>query len=336
MRQLSLFPGAVPEAPEAPPEEIPEEVEDLPWPEPSSVLPGQLHLFGDRAVRLGRARAAIAEARLADARRELGELKKRFPDDPHLAREAARVTKLARRFEAALASPPDARAPALLDLARSVEAAEEPWASLRRAVLRRLAGDLLARSDTILLDGEPPGFYLMEAGDLDEARASLARAAAALPAAHTLFLLGDATLLAGARPLARRAYLEALVLDPFDGRLAAVRDDDVRALPDVARDELEIEEEPAAWSAPAGVVTGVLPSPAILPREALAPGLPGGRTAAEREALERARAFVRALAEAASPEGRGAGAIAVRRAMKAISPALFAAYMERRVRGKGG
>jgi len=42
---------------------------------------------------------------------------------------------------------------------------------------------------------------------------------------------------------------------------------------------------------------------------------------------------VEALAESTSPAGRGAAAIEVRRRMKRLSPALFAAYMDRVVRG---
>ncbi len=340
MRQLALFPGAVPEPEPEPtpePEPAPDEPDEPAGPAPSDVLPGQIHLFGDRTVRFGRARAAIAEGRLDDARRDLLALKKRFPDDALLAREAARTTKLARAFAAALAASPDARPAALLGFARGIGAAEdEPWASLRRTAMRRVAEALASCGETATLEGEPAGFYLIEAGAFDEAAASLARAASGAPSAHVLLLLGDATLLAGGRPEARRRYLEALVLDPFDAALAAVRDEEVRALPDVARDELEIEDEPRAWSAPVGVVTGVLPSPASLPRAALAPAQPGGRTAGEQQALAAARAFVQALADAASPEGRGAGAIEVRRTMKRLSPPLFAAYMERVVRGKRG
>ncbi len=337
MRQLNLF-GEPEEAP--PPEPVLPEEEEVPapaWAEASDVLPGQLHLFSDRAVRFGRARAAITEARLDDARRELAELVERFPDDPFLVRESGRVAKLAKKLAAVLRSPPSGRAAALLAFARSSPAspegragdAVEPWTSFHRALLRRVAAELAVRGDGALLEGEPPGFYLLAAGDLEGARASLSRAAVTAPSAHTLFLLGDASFLSGARAEAGRAYLGALLADPFDRALEAVRDDDVRALPDVAEDEIGIEEAPAAWSAPVGVVTGVLPWPSGLPRELLEAAGIGGRTAAEQEALGAARAFVEALATAASPAGRGEGAIEVRRRMKRLSPALFAAYMER-------
>jgi hypothetical protein len=344
VRQLNLFDGPrYPPAPEPVPAE-PAEPEAPEWPEVSDVLPGQLHLFSDRAVRLGHARAAIAEARLDDARRELAELKERFPDDPFMAREAARVAKLSRKLAAALAAPPEERAAALLAFARSSPGAPsrsarsagdagEPWSSLHRALLRHVAHALAARGDDALLEGEPPGFYLIAAGDVQGAREQLARAVLRAPGAHALFLLGDASFLAGAVPDARRAYLGALLADPFDRGIESARDDDVRALPDVARDEVGIEEAPAAWSAPVGVVYGVLPWPSGLPRELIEAVGVGGRTGTEQRALGDARAFVEALAESTSPAGRGAAAIEVRRRMKRLSPALFAAYMDRVVRG---
>jgi hypothetical protein len=338
VRQISLFPALVPDEQEPPPapEPPPAEPEPTAWPEAPDILPGQLHLFSDRAVRLGRARIALAEARLDDARVELAELKRRFPDDPFLTREAARAAKLSRRLTAALVSPPGERPAALLAFARSIDAAPtrgEPWPSLRRALLRRVAGELEGRGDEALLEGEPPGFYLLEAGAFKDAREQLARAVVVRPAAHTLFLLGDAAHLAGAPLEARRAYYAALLVDPFDRALGAVCDDHVRALPDVARDEIGIEDAPAAWSAPVGVVTGVLPWPSGLSRELLEAAPTAARTAPEQRAMEQARAFVEALVESASPRGRGPGAIEVRRTMKRTSPELFAAYMERVVRG---
>jgi hypothetical protein len=107
-----------------------------------------------------------------------------------------------------------------------------------------------------------------------------------------------------------------------------VRDDAVRSLPDVVRFEVEIDEAPEAWSAPAGVLLGVLPRsaseevPAVPPPgEALSP--------ARRDALARARSFVEALAAGVV---RGEAVVELRRTMKRLSPALFAVYMDRVVR----
>jgi tetratricopeptide (TPR) repeat protein len=338
VRQLSLFPG-IEHEPEPEPEPQASAPELLSWPNLPDALPGQLHLFSDRSVRLSRARAAITEARLDDARRELVDLKKRFPRDPFITREAAHITTLRRRFAAAMAAPPGTRAEALLAFARSLDGADEPFASLRRTALRRAADELRrAEGDAATLSGQPPGFYLLEAGALDEAKDSLTRTLSIGPSARALFLLADTTLLLGAPGAARRLYLEALLLDPFDPALGAVRDEAVRALPSTAQDDLELDDEPMAWSAPVGIVTFVLPMPVGLPRGALALAelaQAPTRAPSQRDALERARAFVQALAEAASPEGRSR-AVDLRRTMKQLSPRLFAAYMDRVVRSKGG
>jgi tetratricopeptide (TPR) repeat protein len=329
VRQLSLFPDSAPELP-------PSEPEPSAWPPPPELLPGQLHLFSDRSILLGSARAAIADARLDDARRALLALTKRFPKDGFIAREAACTAAVRKRLTAAVAAPPDERAKALLALARSLDGQAEPWAKLRVAVLCRVADELSgAQGDAAILEGQPPGFYLLEAGALEEARASLTRTLDAGPGARALFLLADTTLLLGARAAARRRYLEALLLDPFDAAFAGIRDEDVRALPTVAGDEIEIAEEPLAWSAPVGIVTAVLPWPAGLSQRALAPDQPAAGAASSpsrRDAIERARAFVRAIAEMGAPEGRGR-TVELRRTMKQLCPRLFEVYMDRVVRG---
>jgi hypothetical protein len=341
VQQLDLFLPPREQAPPLPPEPSPvEEADDaVLWTPVPDVLPGQLHLFSDRAVRLERVRAALAEARVGDAHLDLVALCERYPDDAYLRQEAARAKKLHRRFEAALALAPEPRAAALLALARAIEPDAAPWGSLRRALHRRIAAALSAAPDgEAELEGQPPGFYLIEAGAPAEAKASLEASIARRRSARALFLLADVTWQGGAQATARRLWLEALLLDPFDDALAAARDDAVRALPDHVRYELEIDDEPAAWAAPAGIVSGVLPSPVGIPADVIAPpelASAEHRTAAQRAALEKARAFVGRLVEAAAPGRPGAEAvIETRRAMKAISPALFRAYLERGVRSR--
>jgi hypothetical protein len=138
----------------------------------------------------------------------------------------------------------------------------------------------------------------------------------------------------GDRAAARRVYLHALLVDPFQPARASVRDEEVRGLPDAVRDEAEIEDDPEAWCAPAGIVLGVLPR--LGPDEAHdLPALPETVVpAARREALARARAFVEAITAAGA--ARGDAAVAVRRTMKQLSPRLFAVYMDRVVRSRPG
>ena len=332
MRQLGLF------------EDIESRVPTLDVPHDAAVpgwasaldepLAGQLALFGDRWLRLGRVRMAIAEARFDDARLDSPNVRNRFPADSFLVREAERTAGLAKRLPDAMAATPHTRAARILAVAKTLDDADgDPWKAARRTLLRRVAVELCAaEGDSGCLEGQPPGWYLLEAGAVDEAVSSL-RATLAFHSdltARTLFLLGDATTLQGEQAVARRHYLSALLLDPFDAALPTAQDAEIRTLPAVARYEIELEDEPTAWCAPVGIVTGVLPSPAGHSSVLLDP--PGGPTwtPAQRAASARARAFVGALVNMASLSPGDTGAIIeVRRTMKRLSPALFAAFMDR-------
>jgi hypothetical protein len=174
------------------------------------------------------------------------------------------------------------------------------------------------------------GEFLLDAGEIDEARSSLIAAFAARRDARSLFRLADATLLLGERDAAKRLYLQALLLDPFDPALSGICDDEVRTLPDRVRYGLDIGDEPAAWSAPAGIVEGALPRPAQGEARALG-RIREDLSLERREALARSHAFVEALATAGAPHS---DAIETRRTMKRLCPQLFEAYMDRFVRGR--
>ena len=81
------------------------------------------------------------------------------------------------------------------------------------------------------------------------------------------------------------------------------------------------DDEPEAWAAAAGIITGVLPWP-TRGDAAAAPGVGEDAMPPERrEALSRARGFVEARAAAGT--ARGDAAITVRREMKRLSAAMF-------------
>jgi hypothetical protein len=283
---------------------------------------------------LGRARAAVAAGDLDAACRDLEALRARCPGDLQVGREALEILALRERL-ARLAGPrAGQRAAKLLAVADDLRRAAEPLASLRRRILARVAAEIRAQhSDAGELQGRLPGEYLLDAGEVQEAQASLAAAYAATRDPRALFLLGDATLILGDRRAARRIYLHALLADPFHPASATVRDEEVRGLPDAVRDEADIEDDPEAWSAPAGVVLGVLPR--LAPEEARdLPALPESLAPARRELLARARAFVEAIADAGA--ARGEAAVEVRRTMKGLCPPLFALYMNRVVRSRPG
>jgi hypothetical protein len=312
----------------------------------------QLDLFSQRTLRLAPAWAALTEGKIDDALRLITGLKAHFPDDVEIARQTAAVARLRRRLAKAMALAATARAQAIHALAQTFTSTTQPWASLRCFLLRRVAEELGRQGETAELEGQPPGAYLLEAGALTEAQASLARTVAIRRSARNLFLLADATFLLGDEHAARRLYFEALLQNPFDAALGSARDIEVRALPDVVRYDLEIEEEPAAWSAPAGVVLGVLPRPIAEPSASdpphgtmLAADPAAGNpcegsaelTPRQREALARAHYFMEALVKASSPEWRrdSAAIIEARRTMKRLAPSLFTAYLERMVRTRG-
>ncbi len=331
MRQLDLFGGHPSTLAAATPSSEPAQPRPLDFPD---VLPGQVGLFEPRSLLLGRARAAVARGQLDEACGALDALLVRCPADAAIAREALETRTLHERLVRIEGPRVKQRARALLELANELERAPEPRASLRLRLLARIGAEIQARhGDGGELDGRLAGEYLLDGGDLASAQASFAAAFAAEQKARALFLLADATRLLGDVAAARRLYLHALLLDPFNPALRMVRDDDVRALPDVVRFEVEIEEEPEAWAAPAGVLQGVLPRP--VPEEL--PALPPPAAAlspARRDTLTRARGFVEALAAAGG--ARGEAVIELRRTMKRLSPALFAVYMDRVVRSRPG
>src|SRR5262249_40362625 len=129
--------------------------------------------------------------------------------------------------------------PALLAIARG-----QVDGHARAALLRRV-GEALG--DDGLLEGAPAGPHLLAGGHAAGARASLERALALTRRARFVALLADAT-------RSRALYLEALLLNPRDVAFERIADAEVRALPDVARDELGLEVD---WTAAVGAVTGV-------------------------------------------------------------------------------
>ena len=320
MRQLDLFAG-VPSSPAPPAAPVPEEAPPAVAPD---VLPGQVGLFDPRSTLLGRARAAVAEARLDDACAAVDALIERCPGDAAVSREAAEIRALRERLARIDAPRAHHRGAALLAMARDLgERAPEPQASLRRRLLARIAGEIRRQhGDGGELDGKLAGEYLFEAGELEAAQASLASAAALRREARPLYLLADVTFVRGEVHAARRLYLDALLLDPFEPALRDARDEGVRALPGVVRYQIEIDDEPEAWSAPAGVLTGLLPRPAPEEVHPLPPP-PEALSPPRRDALGRARAFVAALATSGTTP-----TIELRRTLKGLSPQLFGAYME--------
>jgi hypothetical protein len=329
--QLALFPAALLRPPErrlravdfsmgAAPHDVPDVT--------NGQLAGtrQVELFHARYVHLQRARRLIATGRVDLACAIYAQLVAGYPADTALADEAHGIEALRAMFADALALPEDARWSELLRMAEQLAPTSDMLSSLRRLVLRYIATEARrTHGDTAEVAGHPLAYLWLEAGLLDEAERLLASARDHTACAREVFLRADLHLLRGEQAVARAFYGAALLLDPYHAYFERIRDHEVRALPDVARYELEIEDEPRAWSAAAGMVTGVLP---IVRDAREVPGPGAGAPASE--ALVRSRAFAVALTNASTARARGdrQGVIAARRAMRQLAPALFAAYLE--------
>jgi hypothetical protein len=298
----------------------------------------QLGLYDARGLLLHRARDAFARGCLDEAAHHYAELHARDPADLELAREAGFAATIRQHLAAAASAAPGARPGALLEVADELASARDgASAALRRNLLREaaLAAAALA-GDATALAGELPGFYLLAAGADEAALASLTRAAATERRARTLYLLADATMVRRGPREARPLYFEALLLDPFDHALRAARCENVRFLPEVAQQEFAIDDEPAAWCAPVGVVTGVLPCPPQLADHLLPEArasLPDSASEHQKSCLLRARRYVQAMVIEASLDfvADEAAVIDARKTMRALAPTLFAAHMQRRL-----
>ena len=288
----------------------------------------QVDLFHARYVHLQRARHLIATGHVDRACAIYAQLVTRYPADTALADEAHGIDALRTMLADALALPENARWSELLRIAEQLARSSDMLSSLRRLALRYIATEARrAHGDTAEVAGHPLAYLWLEAGLLEEAERLLAGAYGHAAGAREVFLRADLHLLRGEQGVARAFYRTALLLDPYHAYFERIRDQEVRALPDVARFELEIEDEPRAWSAAAGMVTGVLP---ILPDAHEMPAPRPGASVPASEALVRSRAFAVALTDASTARARGdrQGVIAARRAMRQLAPTLFAAYLE--------
>lgn len=331
MKQLALFEDFDPAA-----------LQPADRPEPAAGA--QLDLFEDRTLLLSRAREALIHLEATGARKALREAFARYPDDVRLADEVSRLENLAWRVEEALRTPEEARPEAFLAIAQMI--APSPSGALRRdvepsslvgrlwvATVRRAATEAIARAgDATMVRGVPPGELLLLAGDFDGARASLERALRVSPRARLLMCLGECARQTDDVLTARQLYLSALRANPYDIELAATGDEDVRALPGLARHRFEIEREPVAWTAAVGVVTGVLQLPALLVTDSEAhwQAAREGLSPPRREALESANAFLEALRLSRTrASARNVKITEVRRTMKRLCPTLFDVVMGR-------
>lgn len=306
MKQLSLFGN---------------DLEEKPLDDPTA---SQLELFNQRALGLGQTDEFLRCGDLKSAHTCLDVLRGKLPRDPVIAEQARLVANLHHRHDALLLLSPKDRAAAMLKLAREFLPATGSIHEFSRLLVSRAAREWCdVHGDDKRLDGRLPGEWFFSVGALDDAVHSFERAAQRGYDACLAFRWGDALTELGKTNQARYRYRDALLLDPFHEALQTVGDHLVRSLPDIARYEMGIEEEPRAWAAPVGIVIGVLPRPTEWQIEFGHAELP--HTTTQREAVQRARNFTDLLMKIAQPDLRKNAdmLIEIRRAMKKTCPELF-------------
>lgn len=315
--QLDLFaqPDLLPGSPSA--QAVPPAFPDLSTVDVLVVRGPQLDLFAERHLRLERARRTLSEGCAGEAVRELRDLLHRYPGDLAILAALELAQDVERRLRRIDGAAVGERPGQLLALARSVPV------DLQAAVLRRAAEALRHSDPAALFDSKAASVLLLHAGDLDAAQAAAEAAANASDRARFLAYLADVEHQRGRRDRTRERYRAALALDPHDVDWDEIRDDEVRSLPGVARLEFELEDG-VAWSAPVGVVLGILPlgRAPVITADADVHG--GGSSVA------RAQRFLAALIRDRGGIGGTAGGVVIdaRRQMRALAPQLLAAYLE--------
>lgn len=313
---------------------LPERAE--PPPIPPSEGP-QLGLFDHEQSLVQRVCELLAVAHWSDAEKAL---------QPGLARYPFRFAPLVRRFELiqqSLSTLPTAvgpRAEALYQLASSQDAPDAFGRAMHQGLLRTAVAVAWELGPSACLGGLPVGAHLLGI-DVSAARGMLHGAVLgprSMQQIAALALLGDLDLRDGEMALGGRRVLRALATNPFAVPFGMLSDPGLAGLTTLAADWLsdevaaeDLARTAVAWTAPVGVLAGVLPLPRLALDQLVAEydvGVPP-TDARDGEELVRVRAFLRALATASgsstTPEG-----MAARRTMRTHCRPLFERWLGRR------
>lgn len=200
---------------------------------------------------------------------------------------------------------------------KQLQTVDSPIADAVRGHLARGLAMAVERKDGrgSLADGVPVGAYLLEAGLVDEAAASLYATLAKAPAnGRAALLLGNALIRLERVEEARDAYRRAFRVAPLELDLAEVEDPEVRELAGLM-DELGLEGDPRVWLPSIGLLEDVLPFSALDP----VPGAGFGPAT---------RAYDLLIAhKGARSHGERT---AIRRDLRELAPELFAALLASR------
>lgn len=272
-------------------------------------------LLDSLAAERGRIADLVAEGRLDQAA-----FRARHLADRHGANESCAADAALLEWLRDLALHRDRPAPWREAFREGNVRSKNASAPVAAAVRRHLARGLVRASDAVegrggFLDGEPVGAWLLEAGLVEEAAASLFASLARAPTSgRAALLLGNALFRLERVEEARDAWRRALRVAPTEIVLAEIEDEEVRGLADLA-DEFDLHGDVRAWIPVLGFLEDVLPLSALDP----VPGAGFG---------DATRAYDLLIAhKGARSHGERT---AIRRDLKELAPALFEALLAAR------
>ena len=272
----------------------------------------QLDLFAERTLHVVRARRALGDFDLVAACEEFSATLADFPYDGAARRELERASALLARRDHLERQGEDTLG-ALLALRDEVP--PDLLAAWHRGVAREAEA---LHGPGCMVQQEPAGVYWLLAGDFEQGERSLRATLARDPRnVRARAARGDALYRLNDVGRARVEYAQAFAERPESVALERIADLEVAALTAAAVCEYEVDGDPVFWVAAVGTVEGIfdVPSPTLpgLAEEPTAPGL----------------VFYRAIAEHRGARTH-AERVAIRERMRALSPMLFARYLERR------
>jgi tetratricopeptide (TPR) repeat protein len=304
-------------------------------------------LFDVPQRRLREVQKALSVLDLEAAGRTMEVLAKQYPDHPEVRREHT-IVRFLQETISTVKKPAQlfTQFSALKKLLREHSYIPEYMSDLERAYFGRVvdaAGDQPLGS----IYGYPPGYLLLKAGRLEDARRSLTEelSGSGIPPkkrAHLLGYLGDVFIAGGEIEQARRYYVEAIQADTSGIDTKALLDDDTKAL---ILGTYIPEGLGGIWAASVGYILMVFPPPAFRDSSELMaffkefnrlrPEL-GKDDSDETPGRVFYHALVMVEHEALFRALKGADMMELRKLMRTINPALFRFYTKASMARRGG
>jgi hypothetical protein len=304
-------------------------------------------LFDVPQRRLREVQRALSTLDLLNARQNMEVLIKQYPDHPEVRREDTIVRFLEGTFST-FTKPAQlfTHFSAFKKLLKESSYIPEYLPDLERAYFGRVVD---AAGDEPLgpIYGYPPGYVLLKAGRLEEAKQSLVEelSQAGIPPkkkAHLLGYLGDVFIAGGELEQARRHYVEAIQADTSGIDTKALLDDDTKAL---ILGTYIPEGLGGIWAASVGHILMVFPPPVFRDSDDLMGFFKefnrlrsdlGKDDSDETPGRVFYHALVMVEHEALFRALKGADMMELKKLMRTVNPALYRFYTKASMARKGG